>query len=73
MNVRFCLAELLAARGLSQRQLAIRSNVSPTIVQRIATNNAKQVALATLGKLADELGVEPGELIARDTAKRGKR
>ena len=65
MSVRFRLAELLKARGMSQRELARRSGVALTIISRMSKNHSKQVALASLERIAKVLKVEPGRLIAR--------
>ena len=70
MPVRFRLSELLEAAGLSQRELARRSGVSLTIISRMANNHARQAALGTLERLAKVLQVEPGELIARSSARK---
>lgn len=72
MPTRFRLLEVLAELGVSQRELARLSGISLTIISRIANNKAKQVALATLDKLAAALGVEPGDLIVREP-KKGKK
>jgi DNA-binding Xre family transcriptional regulator len=70
--VRFRLDVLLEDSGLSQRELAARSGVSPTIINRMANNRAEQVALKTLDSLSAALSeaigrvVEPGELIERE-------
>jgi transcriptional regulator with XRE-family HTH domain len=72
MTARFRLAELLEEAGLSQRELASRSGVSPTIVNRMVGNLARQVSLATLDKISATLGkalgqeVAPGDLIERE-------
>jgi len=71
MPVRFRLAEILAKRGVSQRELGRESGVSLTIISRIANNHSRQVALSTLERLAETLRVEPGELIVND-GKRAK-
>ena len=68
---RFCVGELLRARGMSQSDLARASGVSLFTVNAIANNRTVQVKLDTLEKLARVLGVEPGDLIERDK-KRGK-
>jgi DNA-binding Xre family transcriptional regulator len=76
VSVRFRLDALLEESGLSQRELAARSGVSPTIVNRMANNLAEQVALKTLDSLSEALGaalgrrVEPGELLEREEPKR---
>jgi DNA-binding Xre family transcriptional regulator len=79
MPARFRLDVLLEESGLSQRELAARSGVSPTIVNRISNNQAAQVALKTLDALSLVLGkelgrsVEPGDLIERvSERKRGR-
>lgn len=58
---------------MSQAELATRSGVSPTIINRMVKNHARQVSLATLGKLAAVLGCEPGDLISGPSSRRGKR
>lgn len=72
MAARFCLAELLDERGISQSELARRSKVSLVTINSIANNRTAQVKLDTLEKLARALGVEPGELIASDRKRKGK-
>ena len=78
--VRFRLDALLVESGLSQRELAARSGISPTIVNRMANNLAAQVSLKTLDSLSavlsEEIGrrVEPGELLEREPEpKKGRR
>jgi DNA-binding Xre family transcriptional regulator len=70
--VRFRLDTLLAESGLSQRELATRSGVSPTTINRMANNLTAQVSLGTLDSLSAALSeaigriVEPGELVERE-------
>jgi transcriptional regulator with XRE-family HTH domain len=78
MAVRFRLAELLEQAGLSQRQLASRSGVSPTTINRMANNLTGQVSLKTLESLARALStergrLEPGDLIERVPDRKVKR
>jgi transcriptional regulator with XRE-family HTH domain len=77
MAARFCLAELLNDIGLSQRELAARSGVSPTTINRMANNLTTQVSLRTLDSLARALSgagrrIQPGDLIEGATRKRAK-
>lgn len=72
MPARFCLDRLIEEAGISQRELARRSGVSPTTVNRMAKNLTAQVSLSTLDSLADVLDVEPGQLIEREK-KRAKK
>ena len=53
-----------------QRELARRSGVSPTTVNRMCANLTAQVSLETLDRLSDVLDVEPGEIIVRDAPRR---
>lgn len=69
MALRFRLDALLAESGISQRQLAIKSGVSPTAVNLMANNKMAQVAFHTLERLAKALStskrkVRPLELLA---------
>jgi len=72
MTARFRLLELLQARGMTQAQLAKESGVAIRTVSRLCRNETGTVALATLERIGDALGVKPGDLIAKD-AKKGKR
>jgi transcriptional regulator with XRE-family HTH domain len=69
MPARFVLDRLLDEARLSQRELAARSGVSPTTINRMANNLTGQVSLKTLDSLARVLSkatgrkVRPGELI----------
>lgn len=81
MAARFRLDYWLERTGMSQRELAAQSGVSPTIVNRMAQNLAKQVSLKTLDSLARALStvalkVRPNDLIEEVSAKakgKGKR
>jgi len=78
MAVRFRLAELVEKAGLSQRELASRSGVSPTTINRMVNNLTGQVSLKTLESLASALSterrrIEPGDLIERVPDRKGKR
>ena len=69
MPARFVLDRLLEEARLSQRELAARSGVSPTTINRMANNLTGQVSLKTLDSLARVLTkaigrkIRPGELI----------
>lgn len=64
---RFRLREIMdsASPPISQRELARRSGVSPTTVNRMYANLTAQVSLATLDALSAALGCAPGDLIER--------
>ncbi|HEY4131661.1 MAG TPA: helix-turn-helix transcriptional regulator [Gemmatimonadaceae bacterium] len=69
---RFRLQELLEQRKppMSQTELAKKAGLSFATVNRLCTNATSQVSLETLDKLADVLGVEPGELLEREGKRR---
>lgn len=66
----FRLAEVLAAKGVSQSELARRSGVGLRTIARLCRNETATVALATLDKIAGALGVEPGSLIVKTKSRR---
>ena len=72
-EARFRLHEILEEAGVSQNELKRRTGISFTTINRIANNLAGQVSLRTLARLADALGVDPGDLIAWEgEPKRGR-
>lgn len=70
MPTEFRLSEILESRGFSQAELARTSGVGLRTISRLFRNETEQVSLITLDRLARALGVEPGELIARDKRSR---
>jgi transcriptional regulator with XRE-family HTH domain len=78
MAARFRLAEILESAGISQRELAARSGVSPTTINRMCNNLTGQVSLRTLDSLAKALSaagkrVGPADLIEDVPGRKGKR
>jgi transcriptional regulator with XRE-family HTH domain len=67
----------LEQAGLSQREIATRSGVSPTTINRMASNLTGQVSLRTLDSLAralSEAGVKTGPAgLIQDVPEKGKR
>lgn len=72
MTTIFRVRELLEWRGMSQSELARQAGVSFPTVNAMCANRTKQVALATLDKIAGVLKVEPGALIVREKPRRHK-
>lgn len=56
------MRELRAREGISQDGLAREADVHPTAIGRIE-RGGREPRLTTILKLADGLGVEPGELV----------
>jgi transcriptional regulator with XRE-family HTH domain len=63
------MKELRAREGVSQDSLADASGMHPTSIGRIE-RGGREPRLTTILKLADGLGVEPGELVNRLNLKR---
>jgi len=61
--IRLRVKEVAQQKGMSQRQLVLRSGLDIRIVQRVLRNSNTNVTLATLDKLAKALGVDAVELI----------
>jgi DNA-binding Xre family transcriptional regulator len=63
MAVRLKVKEVAALKGVSQRQLSIRSGIEVKNIQRIMRKPYSNVTTETLDKLARVLGVDASELI----------
>lgn len=59
----FKLKEVREAKGLTQTELASKSNVSRTLINLIENNKATSITTDTLHKLAESLGCNPSDLI----------
>lgn len=70
--VRLRLAELRNAQGLSIDQLAEKAGVNRSTIIRLEQQRTTRVDFEVLDKLATALGCDPGYLIVRTSAKRGK-
>ena len=63
MPVRLKVKEIAAMKGMSQRQLSIRTGIEVKNIQRILRNPYTNVTTETLGRIAKVLGVDASELI----------
>lgn len=72
---RFRLRELLEQAGINQSDFARQAGVSFATINRLCTNATAQVSLETLDKVADALGVQPGDILEREAPpkRRGNR
>ncbi len=61
--VRLKVKALAQAKGMSQKQLNLRSGVDLRTLQKIWKDEHTNITLDTLGKLAYGLGVDASELI----------
>ena len=61
----FRLKEIRNMRELSQNQLAVKINMSPTNLQRYEQGRVRSIPFETLELFCDALDCEPGDLIVR--------
>jgi len=61
--VRLKVKEVASAKGISQRQLFLRSGVDIKTLQKIYKDPYTNITVETLGKIAEVLGVDVSELI----------
>jgi transcriptional regulator with XRE-family HTH domain len=61
--IRVKVKEIAQARGISQRQLFLRSGLDIRIIQRVMRDPFVNITLHTLDKLAETLDVDASELI----------
>jgi putative transcriptional regulator len=61
--IRVKVREIAQSRGISQRQLFLRSGLDIRIIQRVMRDPFVNITLATLDKLAETLDVDASELI----------
>lgn len=63
VRVRLKVRELAASKGMSQRQLAIRTGIDINTIRRIFREPFASTKTETLGKIAGVLGVDASALI----------
>lgn len=61
----FKLKVLMAKKGLSAQELCRRAGLSYNVVF-LALHNRKKTTLASIGKIAAALGVEPAEIMIKE-------
>lgn len=64
--IRLKVKEVAQQKGISQRQVMLRSGLDIRIVQRVFRNPLTNITLTTLDKLARALNVDARELIVSD-------
>jgi transcriptional regulator with XRE-family HTH domain len=65
--IRVKVRDIARQKGISQRQLVIRSGLDIRVVQRVMRDPYVNIMLATLDRLAQTLGVDASELIESET------
>jgi transcriptional regulator with XRE-family HTH domain len=61
--IRLKVKEVAVAKGISQRQLVIRSGLDLRLVQKVMRNPHANITLSTLDRIATVLNVDASELI----------
>ena len=59
----FTLKNILAAKGVSQTELARKTGIREATMSAIINNTIKEVSVANMEKICDQLDIEPGEFI----------
>ncbi|MCC0566536.1 helix-turn-helix domain-containing protein [Brevibacillus borstelensis] len=65
MTIRFLLREILAERGISERQFAQENGIREGTLYDICNNEIKRVPVDVIEKISTALDIEPGEWIKR--------
>ena len=73
MAVIWRVDELAERKGWNARRLAEKAGVDIKTARNIVTGRATRVDLDTIGRIADALGVEPGQLWRRSGSPRNDR
>jgi putative transcriptional regulator len=63
MPIRVQLDRLLAARGMTQKDLAERINITPANLNIFTTGKARAVRFTTLEAICRELNCQPADLL----------
>jgi len=64
------IRELRVRKGWSQAELADRAGTRQATISEIETGRTTRIDLSLLERIAVALGVEPGELIVRESKRR---
>ncbi|EST55478.1 transcriptional regulator [Brevibacillus panacihumi W25] len=65
MSIRFLLREILAERGMSERQFAQENEIREGTLYDICNNEIKRVPVDLIEKISNALDIEPGDWIKR--------
>ncbi|MEI2357435.1 helix-turn-helix domain-containing protein [Mesobacillus zeae] len=57
------LNEILAAKGMSQRQVAIKANVRPNTIGLLCKGEVQRIDLDVLNRICNALAMHPGEIM----------
>lgn len=71
--IRVRLRELREAKGLSQEALGEAAGVRQATISELESGRKQRLDFGILERLADALGVEPGELLERDGKRKRSR
>ncbi|MCP3775492.1 helix-turn-helix transcriptional regulator [Paenibacillus sp. MZ04-78.2] len=63
MKIKIRLREILAERGMSQRQLARQMDLRPSTINHLCSDNVDRVYIRTLENICEALNISIHELI----------
>jgi len=64
--IRFTLREILAERGISERQFAIENEIREGTLYDICNNEIKRLPVEVIAKICNALDIAPGDWIKRE-------
>ncbi|MEX1029335.1 MAG: helix-turn-helix transcriptional regulator [Paenibacillaceae bacterium] len=67
MKIKIRLKELLQEKGISQRQLSLKTNLRPATISHLCSDSVDRVYLRTLEQICDALKIGIHELIVDET------
>jgi putative transcriptional regulator len=66
MKIKIRLREILAERGLSQRQLARQMNLRPSTINHLCSDNVDRVYIRTLEHICQALDISIHDLVVEE-------
>ncbi|MGG0754297.1 helix-turn-helix domain-containing protein [Brevibacillus laterosporus] len=63
MKIQFTLREILAERGISERQFALATKIREGTLYQICNNKIERLPIKMVETICNELNLEPGDWI----------
>ena len=62
--IQFNLKRVLAAKGVTQKELAAHTGIRPPTISALCTGAAKHIPVEVLDRICADLGCQPGDLFS---------
>lgn len=66
MKIKIRLKEILEEKGISQRQLSLKTNMRPATISHLCSDKVDRVYIRTLEQICEALGVSVNDLIVEE-------